>query len=140
MKKNESVQKIMTKELITINKITPYADLVGIFDNNPFHHIPVVEGEKIIGIITTNDMLKAKFSEKIFGDSRNATAVLEHTLTIDDIMTKKPETITCKTTIRDASELLKQRPFNALPVVDEDNKLLGLVTTKDLVKFLFSKY
>jgi CBS domain-containing membrane protein len=140
MRKNESVSKIMTSNLISVNKKACFSDVKKIFQKYPFHHVPVLEGEKLIGIISTDDMLKATFSEMFFQNEKEANVVLDCTLSIQEIMTKNPTSISIKLTIREAAILLRDCPFNALPVVDEKQNILGIVTSKDLIRYLLEQY
>lgn len=140
MKKNEPIEKIMTKEIVTILADASVSEVKNIFTKHGFRHLPVLEGEKVVGIITSNDMLKSTFSEKLFGDQRNADAIIDHSVAIIDIMTANPVCIKPETTIREASQILQKESFNALPVVDNNHHILGIVTTKDLVKFLLDHY
>ena len=51
LKKNEAITRIMTKELQTINKTTNLSEVGKIFSESKFHHLPVVSGSKLIGIV-----------------------------------------------------------------------------------------
>ena len=52
---------------------------------------------------------------------------------VRDRMTPNPETVTTDTSLKEALDLVRSRPFRHLPVVDEDGKLVGIVTEKSLV-------
>ena len=52
---------------------------------------------------------------------------------VKDRMTPNPVTVTTETTLKDALELVRSSPFRHLPVLDEDDKLVGIVTEKSLV-------
>ncbi len=68
-------------------------------------------------------------------DGRGLDAVLDHTYKIHDVMTSNPESIASSETIREAARILGSQKFHALPVV-EDEKLVGLITSTDLINFL----
>jgi len=61
------------------------------------------------------------------------------TLSISQVMTKNIQSIAPHTTIREAAQMLVDREFHALPVVEE-GALVGIVTTTDLVKYLLDQY
>ena len=135
MKKNESVSKIMTKELITIHDGEPVSKLRKIFEQDSIHHIPVVSGEKLIGIVSWNDFMRVSFGE--FGNQNvnGLDAILDHTYKIHDVMHSEPTTMPSDGTIRDAARVLGSSDFHSLPVV-EGEKLVGLVTSTDLINYL----
>ena len=135
MKKNEPVSKIMTKELQTIHDGQPVSKLRQMFEQESIHHIPVVSGEKLIGIVSWNDFMRISFGEFGNQDAKGLDAILDHTYKIHDVMNQDPTTVPISGTIREAAQILGSHNFHALPVVDGE-KLVGLVTSTDLINFL----
>ena len=135
MRKNEPVSKIMSSALQAVHDGDPVSRLRAIFENANIHHIPVVSGEKLIGIISWNDFMRISFGEFGNQDSRGLDEILDHTYKIHDVMTSNPVTIAANATIRDAARLLGSGDFHALPVVDGD-QLVGIITSSDLIRFL----
>ncbi len=141
LRKNESVTKIMTKELQTINATTSLSAVGKMFAENNFHHLPVVSGSRLTGIVSFLDLMRVSFADS-FGVSENQAVydVLDRTLSVEAIMTKEPTTIESKQNIKDAAEILAKSEFHALPVVDGEGDLLGMVTSADLLKYLVDQY
>lgn len=139
--KRESVTHIMTKELQTINVTTPLSAVGKIFAESRFHHLPVVSGEDLIGIVSFVDLMRVNFADS-FGVSQNQAVyeVLDRTLDVESIMTKDPVTISSSQTIKDAAEKLSSGSFHALPVVEGEAKLIGMVTSADLISYLLDQY
>jgi len=135
MKKNESVSKIMTKNLITIHDGEPVSKLRKIFETDSIHHVPVVSGEKLIGIVSWNDFMRISFGEFGNQDAKGLDAILDHTYKVHDVMHPSPVTMPSDGTIREAARILGSSDFHSLPVV-EGEKLVGLVTSTDLINFL----
>ena len=135
MRKNEPVAKIMSTELETIHDGDPVSKLRQIFEKANIHHIPVVSGEKLIGIVSWNDFMRISFGEFGNQDAKGLDNILDHTYKIHDVMNQNPTTIPKNGTIRDAANILGKGNFHALPVVDGEN-LVGLVTSTDLINFL----
>lgn len=135
MKKNTPVTKIMSTDLETIHDGEPVSRLRTIFEKDNIHHIPVVSGERLIGIVTWNDFMRISFGEFGNQDARGLDNILDHTYKIHDVMMQNPTTIPKTGTIRDAARLLGSHSFHALPVVDGEN-LVGLVTSTDLIRYL----
>ena len=124
---NEAVQTIMTKDLITLHSSDKVSEVTKIFRNNRIHHLPIVEGEKLVGLITTYDLWKMG---KSFEESKN--------ITIGEVMSKKLAVLGPNDKIGTAAEILLFNRFHALPIV-ENGKLLGIITTHDVLKYEFKK-
>ena len=126
----------MTTELTTVHDGQPVSTLRKIFEENTIHHIPVVSGEELIGIVTSNDFMRVSFGEFGNQDGTGLDAILDHTYKIHDLMNSNPVTVPSTGTIREAAKLLSNHSFHALPVVDDSQKLVGLVTSTDLLQYL----
>lgn len=141
MRKNVSIQQLMTPvaELETVHLEQPLSKVRQLLADTTVHHVPVVSGDKIIGLISATDMLKMTFTA-YGGDERSFDAYLDHEFTIDGVMTKSLITLNKDQSIRDAAELLAEGTFHSLPVIDEEDKLVGMVTSTDLIKHLRELY
>lgn len=140
-KHHEVVAHIMTTNPKTIHLKTPVSEVGEIFSEGKFHHLPVVDGKELIGIVSYFDLIRVSF-EGSFGvtDKKAVYSVLDHMLDIAAIMTKDPLCIQEKGTIRDAAEKLSTGKFHALPVVNDNHELVGIVTSKDLIDYLIKLY
>lgn len=135
MKKNEPISKIMTTELKTVHDGQAVSTLREIFEGNEIHHVPVVSGENLIGIVSSTDFMRISFGEFGNQDGQGLDNVLDHTYKMHDVMNKSPVTVSKDATIRDAARVLGSHSFHALPVVDGE-KLVGIVTSTDLIQYL----
>lgn len=139
MKHNEPILKIATLTPMTVHTGQPLSDVRKIFSEHSFHHLPVVSGEKLVGILSSTDMLRLSFSA--FGtDERAVDAVLDSQFSIESIMTKSPKTLSEKSTVRDAAALLASEQFHSLPIVDDAGALKGIVTSSDLIRYLYEQF
>ncbi len=138
MKRSETVSKIMTAEVETVHTAQKLSEVRRLLAGNAYHHVPVVSGKELVGIISATDMLKLSLAA--YGvDQRAIDAMLDSQHTIESVMTKTPTTLKVKDTIRTAAEMLGEGKFHSLPVVDEGN-LVGLVTSTDLIRYLLAQY
>ena len=137
MKKRTPVSKIMTSDPISINLTNNIRDAVDIFKDYNIHHLPVVSGEKLIGMISKTDIERISYVNNAQGD-RAETAVYDM-LDIEQVMTKQLETVRSDDQIRDAAQLLAKGKYHALPVVNE-GKLSGIVTTTDVLNFMLEQF
>ncbi|MEZ6135233.1 MAG: CBS domain-containing protein [Pirellulaceae bacterium] len=135
MKKNEPVVKIMTQQLTTVQEGEPVSRVRKLFEQGDIHHVPVMRGEKLVGIVSTADLLRISFGEFGNQDGRELDTILDHTYRLDDVMNADPVTVSSHGTVRDAAKLLSTGNFHALPVVDGE-KLVGIVTSTDLISYL----
>ena len=137
MKKREPISKIMTADVVTVNKTQSLKEVDKILEQKHIRHIPVVSGDEVIGMISRTDLQKISFVNSFDGD--NLTTAMYDALTIEQVMTKDLTTVESADTIHDVTVTLSENEFHALPVVDND-KLAGIVTTTDLLKYLVDQY
>lgn len=136
MNTETTVKSIMSAELITIQRYAIFSELRKLLDDNDIHHIPVVDGQKLLGILSTVDVLKYSFGAKSVGQDEKLDRSLDQNISIDTIMQTQVVTVTPDTSVMAAAELLLYSKFNALPVVDESQQLLGIITTKDFIGYM----
>jgi len=101
-------------------------------------HIPIVSGEKVVGIITSNDLNRLSLGE-LFENQGGNDAFLDM-FTIERLMHIHPVTISDDTTIREVAEVFANSNFHALPVVNEEEQLVGIVSTTDVLKYMLEQY
>tara|TARA_B100001989_G_scaffold219787_1_gene171903 strand:- start:77 stop:493 length:417 start_codon:yes stop_codon:yes gene_type:complete len=138
MKRNERVSKIMSDSPTTVHVHQSLAEVQKLMVQGNFHHVPVVSGKKLVGMISATDLTRASYEYDT--NSKTAQTVLDHTRSIEDVMSGGLVTVKSTQTIREAVELLAQDWFHALPVVDDDMNLEGIVTTTDVLKYLLEQY
>lgn len=131
MKRNEPVSKIMTRNPVTAHRAMKVSEVRKILSDGRFHHVPVVDGKRLIGIISSTDLLRLAWG---FDDERGLDALLDHLKSIPEVM-NAAESIPHTTPIRRAVEILAEGRFNSLPVVD-DGELVGIVTSRDIMRYL----
>lgn len=138
MKKNVPVSKIMTTNVVKLNLKDELTKAEALFKKHKIRHIPVVNGTKIIGMLSYSDLLRISFADAVY-DDEEIDAVVYDMFDISQVMTKNIVTISEDTTIREAAEVLASKEFHALPV-ERDGHLVGIVTTTDLIKYLLEQY
>ncbi|MEZ4753529.1 MAG: CBS domain-containing protein [Bdellovibrionota bacterium] len=139
MKKNVPVKSIATTSLMTVHIAQKLSEVRKIIKENDIHHVPVVSGEKLVGLISASDLLSLTFDESHI-DERSLDAMLDHQFTIESVMQKDLTTIEASNPIRNAAEILSEGRFHSLPVVNEDGTLYGIVTSTDLIRYLLEQY
>lgn len=137
MKKRTPVSKIMSSEVVTVNKTQSLNDVEVLLNEKKIRHIPVVSGKEVIGMISKVDLQKISFVNPVDGDQLTTTIYNE--FSIEQVMTKNLEVIQKDDTIHEVAEILSTSEFHSLPVLD-GQELVGIVTTTDLIKFLLDQY
>ena len=137
MKKRTPVSKIMTKNPISVNLSNEVADVVQIFKDHNIHHIPVVSGDKLIGMISKTDIDRISFVNSYAMEA--ASAMVYDILKLEQVMTANLETVQVEDQIKEAAELLARGRYHALPVMD-GKKLAGIVTSTDVINYLLEQY
>ena len=138
MKRRELVSKIMSTELITVNHTNNLVEAEKLFKENSIRHIPVVSGDDIIGMLSLTDLLRVTFVDSYSSDDNVDTAVY-NMLSIEQVMVKNLVSVSSTQTIKEVTKVLAKNEFHALPVID-NNKLVGIVTTTDLLNYLLEQY
>jgi len=138
MKRKEPVSHIMTTHLHTINETDELFDALNLIRKHKLRHLPVVNGDELKGIISRADINRLSFGN-IFEEQEDADEAVFEMLTITQIMNKKVHTILPTTTIKEAAEMFVVADYHCLPVV-ENNKLVGIVTTTDIIKYMLEQY
>jgi CBS domain-containing protein len=139
MKKGELITKIMTAQVVTINLSHSLSHAEALFAKHKIRHIPVVNGQELIGMLSLTDLLRLSFMDNYGDDESSVDTAVYSMLSIEQVMVSNPVTVQSMQTIKEVAEILASREFHALPVID-GTKLAGIVTTTDLIKYLLEQY
>jgi acetoin utilization protein AcuB len=128
------VRKKMQKNPITITKDERMTTARKILKEKHIRHLPVVDGKKLIGLVTNMDIRKAEASPATSLEIRELHYLLDK-ITVAEIMTRNVITIAPDISIEEATTLLHDNSIGCLPVV-EDGNLVGILTENDVMKIL----
>tara|TARA_R110000782_G_scaffold67473_18_gene136283 strand:+ start:1049 stop:1735 length:687 start_codon:yes stop_codon:yes gene_type:complete len=123
-----SIDRIMTTDPLTTGPYEPIVEARTILESNDLNHLPVVEDGKLVGILSTSDMLKFAMLDH---DAKVLKSVM-----VRQIMQVSPHVLTVDMNLRTAADKLSSGGFHALPVVTTDRTLVGIVTSSDLIQHL----
>jgi len=132
----QPVSQIMTKNVITINIDDDLSDACRLFLRNKIRHLPVLKGNRMVGILSYNDVLRISFGE-VYDDKSFIDETIYKMLTIEQIMTKDPIKIKPDFSVHRAAKILMKNKFHALPVT-QNHHLMGMVSTTDLLRYLIN--
>ena len=129
------ISKFMTKDVVTLSRETDIAEARKLMIRCRIRHIPVTRSDNtLIGIVSDRD-IRSAMPSKYFHDhgikemeSARATGV-----SVQDIMTKDPVSVSLSSTLQDALLLIEKARVGAFPVVNENLKVVGIVSDRDLL-------
>lgn len=126
------VQKLMTPNPITVAPSDTLGDAYGIMLRHDIHELPVMEGDRMVGIVTRRDIQVAIGPGALELDP-DATNGEELDGAVEEIMTRDVETISTQDTVATACRVLVSLRVGALPVVDAQGKLRGILSVTDVL-------
>jgi len=132
------ISEIMTKNIIALNRDDDLETAEMLFKRNKIRHIPVVAEEVIIGMLSYTDLLRISFADAVYETEEEVDTLVYNMFTIDQVMAKNVVTVPTTATIKEVAKILAENEFHALPVVD-DGRLVGIVTTTDLIYYLLKQ-
>lgn len=119
------VAQLMTREPQTVAPDTPVDDAADLMLDDTIGSVIVVENDRLRGILTRTDFVR------LVADHEEGAQTQVSTYMTDDVITTAPQA-----PITDAADVMIAHGFHHLPVVDDDDRLVGVVTTTDLTGYL----
>lgn len=134
MKKRKSllVEDVMTRSVVTLTPGETLRDTLDLLRSHRVRHLPVVDDSKVVGIVTDRDVKRATPSV-LSGVDRDEYDRVLTTTKVAQFMTREPMSVTPKTRLKPAIEILLERKVGALLVV-EDAHLVGILTETDILR------
>lgn len=139
MRKNDPITKLMSKNIESVQQGQALSDIYKLMCNTGIHHVPVLDGKKLVGLVSFTDIMKLSMAIDTT-NSHTIDALIDQHSSIVDIMTTTLTTIGDGQTVRDAAEILSGGDFHSLPVVDNNGNIVGMLTSTDLIRYLNAQY
>lgn len=127
-----SVGAWMTPNPATIAPDTPVRAAFYTMRARGFRHLLVTDGERLQGIVTDRDLRRPDLTED--PDGWNDYYRLDEDFLVRDVMTAAPQTAKPRDRIERALTAMLEGKFGALPVVDKNDRLIGILTTADMMR------
>jgi acetoin utilization protein AcuB len=131
----ELVQNWMSREVITVTPETLLPDANQLMVGKLIRRLPVLENGRLVGIVTYGDLRDARPSRVASLTFWEVNDLAAH-LTVGEIMTLNPVTIAPTATIGQAAQLMLKYMIGGLPVVEEDERLVGIITESDIFRLV----
>lgn len=131
------VKNWMSKEVITVGADDSMQNAIYILQEQNIKILPVMDGGNLAGIISDRDLKKASPSDATTLDMHELLFLISK-IKVRDLMKKPVYTAKPDDTVEEAAALLLEKKISGLPVVDENNRLVGIITRSDIFRVLIS--
>ncbi|HMD72478.1 MAG TPA: CBS domain-containing protein [Steroidobacteraceae bacterium] len=131
MHSTDPVNRFMSAGVLTVDVKDPAGEVLRLFAAYPVHHLPVLDRDKVVGMLSTADLMKLElFLPK---GSNSPIEYLNQRLNVGAMVRRPLVSIEGHHSIESAAQLMAKHGVHALPVVDSQDQLLGIVTTTDII-------
>jgi len=137
------VEDLMTSKVFTVEQNDLIDRVFFLIHYEKVRHLPVVEKGKVIGIVSDRDMYKAMGPKSNSNaieamSSQGSTELHVISKKVQNIMRRGVLTVHPDTYASEAAAIMADNKVGALPVVNKDNKLVGIISSTDILR-VFSK-
>jgi CBS domain-containing protein len=129
------VAQLMSEEVVTALPSTTIFEAEKTMTTQGFRRLPIISDGKVIGIITSMDIIRFFGSGKVFTFLRSGTIIQVLSTPALEIATKEVSTIEPSADVGQAAKIMREKKIGAVPVV-ENQKLVGILTERDFFKII----
>ena len=138
--KNLLVKDWMTTDVITIRPETTLTEAAALMREKAIRRLPIVnEDGKLVGILSQTDVMAARPSDATTLDIWEINYLLSR-LKVEKVMTAQPYTVYPDSSLKDAAQLMVTHKIGGIPVVDDKNAVVGIITESDIFRVLIAWY
>jgi CBS domain-containing protein len=134
MRPDEPISRIMTEAVVAIEVDRPVSEVLDCFLQYPIHHLPVVRLGKLVGMLSSVDVMKLEFF--VPKSAVDRAAYLDERLKISQLMQQPVVSLKATASVSVAAEIMIDAGVHAAPVVDDGDHVIGIVTTSDVIRSL----
>jgi CBS domain-containing protein len=126
----------MTTRVHSVQEHAMLSSACCIMAENNLRHVPVLQGKKLVGLISHRDLCRALPSSLLGSDDEKEKGFIDALARVEDVMIADPKTLRPTDTMKSALEMIIETKYGCLPIVDDNHELVGLVTSHDMLLFL----
>jgi CBS domain-containing protein len=127
------VRDLMQEKIVTIGASDRLSTVEDIMTLGRVRHMPVVQGGRLVGVVSERDLLRASLSNLTGFDSEERRAFLNG-VEIARVMSAPPIVIDADASVEEAARMMAERRIGCLPVMERQD-LVGLLTEADLLRY-----
>jgi CBS domain-containing protein len=133
-----TLRSLMADRVETLTPQQLVGDAIRLIVEKEIRHIPVVNGPdgQLVGLVTESDLLRKVMHGRTMNLEEQYHAFLDAMLPVEDIMVREVKTLPPDAKVVEAVTLFLREKIRCVPLVDENRKLVGIVTESDLMKLL----
>jgi len=136
---NLCISQVMTRGLVTVAPDESLNNATALMERNNVHHLLVVEHDRMVGILSSADLLKLALLVRPDTHQSPAESATSIGLKVRDVMQTRVAVVRTNTSLKEAARALSLGGFHALPVLAIDGTPVGIVTSSDLVCLLIDR-
>ena len=126
------VRNWITNEVVTISPEASVKEAFGLMKSMGIRHLPVVKDGVLKGMVTDRDLRRPKISD-VFR-SWDELYRINDDIQVEDVMASPVLTIRAEAPIKEAAQVMAEKRIGALPVVDANGKMAGIITESDVLR------
>jgi acetoin utilization protein AcuB len=131
------VKRWMSKNVITIDRNALMPEAIELMRRSRVPLLPVMRNQDLVGVVTDSDIKKASASEATSLEIHELLYLINR-IKIKEIMTRPPITVQWNHTVDEAADIMRQKRISGAPVVDNQFRVVGVITQMDILKVLIS--
>jgi acetoin utilization protein AcuB len=124
----------MTEAVVVIDADRPVSEALECFMQYGFHHLPVVRQGRLVGMLSSADLMKLEFF--VPRNAADRARLLDDRFRIEQIMRTPVTSRRAGVGVGEAAELIIDEGVHALPIVDDEDHVIGIVSTTDIIRSL----
>ena len=128
------LSQVMARNVITLQIDERTSQVDTLMKAYPIHHIPVMKGRVLKGLISQGDLFRNMLSTHFYDSEKEQHSFLDNFLALTNLMTEDPITLGEENTLGEALDAMLEYRVGCIPIVDSSNELQGIVTTSDLLR------
>jgi len=130
-----AVSEIMSAKPVTVEMDDRLGAVKEIFDSVRFHHLLVVENDRLFGVLSDRDLLKA-LSPNLGTAAQTDRDVASLNKRVHQIMTRKPITLHPENSVMEAIQVFNTHRISCIPIVDREQRPVGVLSWRDVLRSL----
>lgn len=132
------IKAFMSKRIVSLDIDRTLLDVKHIFERTSFHHLLITQHDRLVGIVSDRDYLKT-MNPKI--DTINETSADREVLKrhVNVIMSHKVISLKPDNDFFDAVALFNEHKISCIPIINDDNRIQGIVSWRDMMKVLLQR-